>query len=250
MLQRSETNTTSTQDYPLFIKNHVVQIWEPSRLSQSIWGDALPPPFPFPGSTTDDDTTLTARTNPTILSDAFLNSIQPVFIVRHPALAFESWYRTESGSGTGTVDISDRSWGFYMSYTYSRQLYDWFASQAAEASDGDAAPLILVDADDIINETSITKLCQLCGMDPSLLRTQWDVTAPKDGEDVTQRHLSYMGGLWNSTSIDKSKTSEAVELDDKHQKWVTEFGQVVADELRKRSEEAMDDYLYLKSKRL
>lgn len=87
-------------------------------------------------------------------------------------------------------------------------------------------------------------------MDPARVRYQWDVTAPKEGEEVTQRHMSFMGGLWQSTSIDQSKTSEAVDLQQKYGEWVKEFGQTVADELKKRTDEAMEDYLYLKSKRI
>jgi hypothetical protein len=176
--------------------------------------------------------------------------VQPIFIIRHPALAFESWYRTESSAGA--VDINDKAWGFYMSYTYSRQLYDWYTSDEnlKNCAASSSSVVIVVDADDIINQTSVSKLCDLCGMDPNLVRYQWDVTAPKDGEEVTQRHLSYMGGLWKSTTIDKSKSSEAVDLDEKHKAWTEQFGQRVADSLRKRVDYAMEDYTYLKSKRI
>ncbi len=173
--------------------------------------------------------------------------MQPIFIIRHPALTFESWYRTESSAGA--VDIADKAWGFYMSYTYSRQLYDWYTSDENLESCA-ASSVIVVDADDVINQTSVTKLCELCGMDPKLVRDQWDVTAPRDGEQVTQRHLLYMGGLWNSTTIDKSKSSESVDLEEKHKAWTEQFGQTVADALRKKVDEAMEDYTYLKSKRI
>ena len=185
------------------------------------------------------------RTNPTFLSDNFLASWIPLFLIRHPALSFESWYRAESRACY--VDIKNRSWAFYTSYQYSRQLYDWYMSKRGSLQL--AGLPIIVDADDIMEQgPTINKLCELLNMNSQMVLYQWEITQPPS--DTTYRKASFMSGLWNSTCIDSSRSARGIDLAAKHKEWQDSFGLITADKLRSLVEEAMPDYEYLKSRKV
>ncbi|KAK2865067.1 hypothetical protein FQN49_003945 [Arthroderma sp. PD_2] len=236
----------------LFVKNHTFHVWEPSSLSQSMWGGT--PASPFTARTGPDASTI--RTNPTLFPDEFLTSWQPVFLVRHPALAFESWYRAEIR--VEPIDILSKSWSYLTTFQYSRQLYDWLVANGhndtSEKENGSGArknPLpIVLDADDIIDGESMAKLCKICDMDPECIRYKWEKSVPADSATLGARQLSYMGGIWGSTSIDKSKSSRGLNMEAKYDSWKEEFGITAADQLCKRVRDAMPDYEYLKSKKI
>ncbi|KFY08125.1 hypothetical protein V492_06524 [Pseudogymnoascus sp. VKM F-4246] len=248
---------TKAEGKRLFVKNHAYHLWEPSSFSQHIWGGADALPFtPLPYRNTDGLAS-TITTNPTFLPDEFLTSFLPIFLIRHPALTFESWYGAEIR--TGATKVFDKSVAHFTSFRYCRQLYDWFASNDAgfayrkEGSSNPAYPStpIIIDADDIIEERSLVKLCDLCNMDASFLRYKWDIERPPEEELKLDHRLStFMGALWASTSIDKSKTSRGIDMPVKYSQWKDEFGTVVADELYALVEGAMSDYTYLKDRKL
>jgi hypothetical protein len=207
-----------------------------------MWGGPASPPFTVleEGSPLSSDC---AKTNPTIFPDNFLLSWRPIFLTRHPALTFESWYRAESAARH--IDLADKSWAFYTTYQYSRQLYDWFVSKNAEET---SAPIV-VDADDILDGSSTIKtLCSLLGMDVEHILYKWDVIqAP---ENAGCRELKFMSEYWNSTSIDGSKSSRGLNMEATYTRWQDDFGPGTANELRKIVEESMADYNYLKSKKI
>ncbi|KAJ5219200.1 uncharacterized protein N7498_001299 [Penicillium cinerascens] len=230
------------QGKSLFLKEHTFYVWEPSKLSQSMWGGPSSPPF----TVVEDDSPLSSdsgKTNPTIFPDSFLKSWRPIFLIRHPALSFESWYRAESGARH--VDICDKSWAFYTSFQYSRQLYDWFMSNSTEPT---SMPIV-VDADDLMDKSpTINTLCSLLGMDTQYILYQWDVIKAPDGAGC--RELKFMSDYWNSTSINSSKSSRGLDMTAKYTQWEDEFGPDVANELLKLVEKSMPDYNYLKSKKI
>ncbi|MCJ1368503.1 hypothetical protein MMC16_007647 [Acarospora aff. strigata] len=226
----------------LLLKEHTFYTWEPSKLSQSMWGGPRSPSFTVveEGSPLSTDS---EKTNPTIFPDSFLKSWKPVFLIRHPAPTFESWYRAESGAWH--IDLSDKSWSFFTSFQYSRQLYDWFLSNSTDES---SMPIV-IDADDILDKSStIKKLCSSLGMDTQHIPDKWHVIqAP---ENAGCRESKFMGDYWNSTSIDSSKSSRGLDMAAKYTKWQADFGPDVANELLNIVEKAMPDYNYLKSKKV
>lgn len=166
-----------------------------------------------------------------------------MFLIRHPVLTWESWYRAESGARH--VDVADKSWAFYTSFEYSRQLYDWFISNRTEKM-----PMpIVVDVDDIMDKSpTINTICSLLGMDPQYIPSQWDTIQAPEGAGC--RELKYMSDYWNSTTIDSSKSSRGLDVTARYTQWQEEFGRGVADELWKLVEKSMPDYNYLKSKKV
>lgn len=237
-------------------------IWDPALLSQYVWGGPTAPLFgAFPNSSKDIDcATEEAKTTYTLFPDNFLNSWLPIFLIRHPALVFESWYRTEMRAGQ--IDLFDKSLAtYYTTYKYSRWLYDWYTRQATAANksldtttqgEGEAGVPIIVEADDIMERTPvIEKICHLCGMDPEHVRYEWEKHTPNP--DIPMQgalFTSYLQGIWNSTTIDKSKTSRGLDMEAKREDWKLQYGGKIAAELDRLVEEAMPDYLYLHEKKL
>lgn len=188
-----------------------------------------------------------------MLSDETLLSFIPIFQVRHPALVAESWYRAETR--IGEVDLSQKFWEHIIDFGYSRRLYDWYITACAEKSNksknnGPYEPII-VDCDDILDgSTTINKLCKLCNLDPEQIEYQWDKREMTDDESTNAIFKSYVCGLWNSTSIDKSKSGKNLDLEEKRQQWEVEFGKHVADWLYQFVENSMEDYVYLKDRKI
>jgi hypothetical protein len=234
------------QNKAFFLKEHTFYTWEPSRLSQSMWGVPVSSP---PFTAIDKQQALLTlpdnakKTNPTIFPDAFVESFRAIFLIRHPALSFESWYRAESAARH--VDIFDKSWSFYTSFQYSRQMHDWYLSRATAE---DAMPIV-IEADDMMeNRATIDMLCEMLGMDKRCVLHRWDVIQAPVGAGC--RELKFMSGYWNSTSVDRSKSSRGLDLVGKRGDWREEFGVEVGDELWRLVQAAMPDYEYLKGKRI
>jgi hypothetical protein len=184
------------------------------------------------------------KTNPTIFPDAFVSSFRAIFLIRHPALSFESWYRAESAARH--IDIFDKAWSFYTTFQYSRQMYDWYLSRAVD--DADSTPIV-IEADDMMEKRStIDTLCDMLGMDKSCVPQEWDVIQAPVGAGC--RELKFMSGYWNSTAIDRSKSSRGLDLAGRRVAWREGFGTEVGEELWRLVQEAMPDYEYLKGKRV
>ncbi|KAM0240803.1 hypothetical protein ACHAP5_007838 [Fusarium lateritium] len=237
---QKELKSATAKNMSVFLKEHTFYIWEPSKLSQHMWGGPPRPPFTVQqGSPPSTDV---PKGNSTIFPDKFLMSWRPVFLIRHPVLTFESWYRAESGARS--LDLADRSWAFYTTYQYSRQLYDWFSSNVDQA----AGPIV-IDADDILDGSpTIKKLCNLIGMDEKQICYQWDVIeAPAD---AGCRELKYMGEYWSSTWIDSSKSSRGLDIKATYKRWENDFGPEDAEKLRNIVQDAMADYNYLRDNKI
>ncbi|KAL4929915.1 uncharacterized protein BDV17DRAFT_290270 [Aspergillus undulatus] len=235
-----ERRSAAIEGKATFLKEHTFYIWEPSRLSQSMWGGARSPPFTVveEGSPLSSDS---EKTNPTIFPDSFLKSWRPIFLIRHPALTFESWYRAESGARH--VDIRDKSWAFYTTFQYSRQLYDWYHSCSTEP---DSTPIV-VDADDILDGSStIERVCSSLGMDTQRILYEWDAIQTPEGAGC--RELKFMSDYWNSTSIDSSKSSRGLDMAAKYTQWQNDFGPDTANGLWELVQRAMPDYKYLRAR--
>ncbi|EFQ98482.1 hypothetical protein MGYG_01510 [Nannizzia gypsea CBS 118893] len=231
------------QDKHIFVKNHSFFAVEPSALLDKVKGGKELPsltivPRPLASEQEGDVSTTPTRpkTNPTFLPDEYLALWQPVFIIRHPALVVESWYRAETR--VSPVNVRDRVWS-YLSFRYSRSLYDWYASNATASNgtetavDGKGASFlrpIVVEADDILSGECLTKFCDACGMSAEHIKYEWE-QIPPEGQDVSVRHLSYLGGLWQSTGLDQSKSSKGLDMDVRYGKWKEEFGDSVAEGL-------------------
>lgn len=108
---------------------------------------------------------------------------------------------------------------------------------------------VVIEADDMMEKRStIDTLCDMLGMDKTCVPQEWDVIQGPVGAGC--RELKFMSGYWNSTSVDRSKSSRGLVLGGKREAWREEFGIEVGDELWRLVQAAMPDYEYLKAKRI
>ncbi|KAJ6780963.1 hypothetical protein PWT90_06026 [Aphanocladium album] len=88
---------------------------------------------------------------------------------------------------------------------------------------------LVIDADDIVRQTSLEPLCELTGVDSASLLRSWKVM--EKPECMGPRLAALMGSLWQSTSIDETRAATNVDIAVRHEQWRQEFGVKVADAL-------------------
>jgi hypothetical protein len=181
-----------------------------------------------------------AKENPSMLPDDMMRSWIPVFIIRNPIMIGQSWYRTETR--VKPLDLSSFNWRQLLSSNFIRVIFDWYMS----LPEGQRIKPIVIDADDLVEDNrAINELCRQCGMDEHSVLHEWETKqAPSD---VDPHFKSYIGDLWNSKGVDKSKSSKGITLDGQYKVWREEFGEDVAEELRAYAGENMDNYMHMKS---
>ncbi|OBT75550.1 hypothetical protein VF21_05864 [Pseudogymnoascus sp. 05NY08] len=224
-----------------FVKEHVWVFLKPSVIDSNL-------EVPRPPRTTpklyQNDTEVRVSTNPTLLPDDFMLSVSPVFLIRHPALVFYSWYKlTTNAFG---ADIDDSDFPAEVSFRWSRILYDWYLNTWSETSPSSPQAQhrkpAVIDADDTMSDrAALERLCHQLQLDPQQLSFEWQVA--KTGL------LPWLSSIQKSTGVDMSKISKGVDIQQEFVKWENEFGSHVAQKLLHFVELAMPDYEYLLAQR-
>ncbi|PYH79035.1 hypothetical protein BO82DRAFT_356834 [Aspergillus uvarum CBS 121591] len=221
--------------------------------------------FRLPLPATYGPTATFSQGNETIFPDEYLRSWRLAFIIRHPALAFPSFYRAMRKVGeTGyLVDDEETLRGTLatnMSLRWTRGLVEWCLRQKP------GEEVLLLDAHDLIHEpAAVRRFCQLAGLEEGMVKWEWSVGEPhqrrgKKEEDeglLTQEQRDYyaaarimLSTLEGSSGVVKEKTPAAVDIRAEVVKWRAEFGEEVAGMLERAVEEAMPDYEFLRATRV
>ncbi|KAJ5485649.1 hypothetical protein N7539_005637 [Penicillium diatomitis] len=183
--------------------------------------------------------------NETVLPDAILLRCVPTFLVRHPALAFPSYFRAKMSFSTKKLEDHVVDMTAICTLRWTRNLYDWYTA----AWKGQKSPIIL-DADDIINNREVPRhFCDLVGLDAGKVQFQWDAATP---ENMPQNPVEsrFRSTLLASSGIVAGKTLQGLSIEKEAVKWRAEFGDSVAAKLQQLIQDAMADYEYLWSRRL
>ncbi|KAJ5272518.1 hypothetical protein N7478_007643 [Penicillium angulare] len=201
--------------------------------------------------------------NETIFSDEYLRTWQMVFIIRHPALRWPSfWQSLLKFSQQGIID-EDMLQGTTMAHVcmrWSRLLYDWNLQQDARR------PPPILDAYDLINSPEVViKFCKQAGMDPDALQFEWKcqaddpdysasaekITEASTKSGLDESHLRaaniMLNTLSHSSGLIKDRT---VNISTEMVKWKAEFGDDVAGRIERAVWDSMPDYEYLKARRV
>ena len=181
--------------------------------------------------------------NPTVLPSSFLQTMRPVCLYRHPALMFSSFLRA-ARNGDLNVSIHDEDFEMSLSLRWIRLLHDWYAAQNQ--------PPLVIEADDLINEESVMpRLCSHCGLDAAYLQTKWEMVSDEERVRQGKMDASFMKTMHNSTGVIRSQKRDfEIDLEEERGKWVHEFGAEVAAALYRQVQEAMPDYVHLRSLRM
>ncbi|CAG7564523.1 unnamed protein product [Fusarium equiseti] len=189
----------------------------------------------------------TARSslNKTILSDDFLKTFRPTFLIRHPALSIPSLFRAvrHEGFKREIKELNHTETSFF----WPRKLLE---SYEAQKNNGGEEPLV-IDADNMMTSPDLMlKYARLAGLDPDKLQFSWE-KAPKEVTDSHPPIVQYMlGSLDSSDKVDLGKVAGDVDIDVEAAKWREEFGEIAGDNLETHVRAAMSDYEYMRSKRL
>ncbi|KAF2128281.1 hypothetical protein P153DRAFT_386408 [Dothidotthia symphoricarpi CBS 119687] len=188
-----------------------------------------------------------SRLNDTLLPDDFMKDWLPTFIIRHPALAFPSFWRVLQASNS-TQEERIRDGEIVNTYRWTRSIYDCYSSTFG--MDG-----IILDAEDIIAKPEVlVSYCERVGLDPSKLKFSWN--AKYTSEELQQhknqdpRHHAFMATVDTSSGILKGKAPSHVDIEAEIQKWQEEFDEITCAKLEKWVRAATTDYEYLRSKKL
>lgn len=242
----------------VFIKEHSYFITEPTAHTEFLYGQNSVKESSWTVQIPSSYGPQATRTglNKTVLPDEFLHIWRPIFLIRHPALAFPSFYRTILDlDGEDAVNSEEERIVSGMTLHWTRTLYDWYVqhlSSSGPESDGNVTWPLVIDADDIMTEPEVViKLCEIVGLDSTKLRFTWSPATQGELDQIsnhtTRRMLST---LLASAGVMKWKTAAHLEIETEAWTWREEFGEVGGAKIEKLVRAAMPDYEFLKAKRL
>ncbi len=191
--------------------------------------------------------------NPSVLPDEFLLQCQPAFLIRHPALAFPSYYRLVLSFCDGDMAKVEAEMVPYIAIActlrWTRQLYDWYAAAWA-ALRLEIKNLVILEADDMLqNPAVILRFCELVGLDREKVQFHWDPLT-KEEQSANPVSAKTRITLHSSSGITKGKSFDGLTIEGEAEKWKKEFGELIGDRIEGWVRAAMPDYTYLVSKKL
>ncbi|OCT52562.1 hypothetical protein CLCR_10416 [Cladophialophora carrionii] len=270
----------------VFVKEHIQGLLHPLAQQRFVFGNAngkvaavkseVVEPWDF--STTGGEIGNYSALNDTVLADEMLKSWKPIFLIRHPALAFPSFYRVfrvlEGDEDDDPSGGRERWLDLYLTLHFTRRLYELYCAQGGaggkeerspaktadegEAHDGPRSqqhlpewPIVL-DADDIIaSPVIVERLARRIGMDVSNLKFQWDAMPVEERKTMSPLMQTMLSTLLASDGVQVAKAAgQVVDVGVEKKKWETEWGESKAQKLERWVQAAMADYLFLRAKRM
>ncbi|PLB39046.1 uncharacterized protein BDW47DRAFT_19224 [Aspergillus candidus] len=257
-----ECATAATQQSKtMFAKEHAFWMLNPAAFDQTLptpstveHHDAFRPRIPERYGPTQTY----SPGNNTVMSDEYLRTWRLAFIIRHPALAWPSFYRAMSQlSVLGYLDTDGVRGASRTNMTlrWTRALYDWAVVQRREGGAGSAAPVV-IDAHEVIHSpAAVERFCETAGLDSEAVQFEWA------GEKGESKHAQaaenemqvaaakvMLGTLDQSSGIVKGKAPATVDVAVEAEKWREEFGEEVAGWIEQAVLESMPDYEYLRKR--
>ena len=137
-------------------------------------------------------------TNVTNMSDDFLDSFKPVFLIRHPAIMILSWHRAQKQ--TLREEVGDESFRVFCSLRWERVVFNPFLSRQGEA------PLVLDSQRMVANPKAlITKLCDKLDLDQIGAQFEWTPVPEEEQEQMDFMRRFFFRDLMTSGQIVSSK---------------------------------------------
>ncbi|KAB8074586.1 hypothetical protein BDV29DRAFT_190841 [Aspergillus leporis] len=192
--------------------------------------------------------------NISVLPDRFLAGWFPVFLIRHPAIVFPSYYRTYVTHWARSPEVLERCKGEIktaMTLRWSRYLYDWYQAIWEQTGRHKNLPApIVLDAEDIMSEPQlVARFCQTVGLDSSQLQYSWEPVSKDVLESINPGKRRMRDTLYASSGVDQGRIKREIDMDEEIQKWKTEFGGAAALDLEHWVRVAMPDYEFMHQRR-
>ena len=237
----------------VFAKEHVNMMMKSTLLDQLIHGtpvESVPPSWVIH---MDEATDRHSIRNPTFLPDDWLETFQPTFLIRHPALQIPSFYRVHL-EGRGPNDTASRK--AYMRATYTlvafRQMYDFYAKHFRAHAPSSPWPLVIDAAELTAYPMDVMRhFCSIAGFDFSKCKFKWELASRETVDELPNNvERRAFSTLHASTGVLSGKTSlSVVDVEVEATKWKAEFGEEVAKEIETFVRRSLPDYVYLRRQR-
>lgn len=229
----------------VFVKEHGILINHPWFESEFLHGECTTVGEPTPLMPRGAKTATRSEHNKTILSDEFLKTWRPTFLIRHPAMVFPSLFRLFRNEAFGRPTAEPNL--IELTMYWQRKLFDFYEAQCATGDGG----FIVLDADDLmVTPELVTKYTALVGLDPEKLRFSWEKVPQAVLDQLHPMVKGAHSSLNASDRVDVSKIAGHVDITAEAEKWKADFGENVATRIEKHVRDAMPDYEYMRSKRL
>lgn len=239
----------------IVVKEHVTHMIDPiSKMSYVYSSQYAPePPWKINLSATNTKRPRNMGANNTVLQDEFLRTWFPTFLIRHPAVAFPSYYRIFFRSHPSEEEMSEIEGELTSAMTlrWTRHLYDWYINlwEYLTLNNTKRAKPIVLDAEDMLSDPQILiRFCDVVGLDSKKLRFNWDPPNSTELQQTDPLTKKMNATLLSSSGVIKGKKADDLNLEYEIENWKAEFGEYGGLRLAKWVQTAMPDYEYLRSK--
>lgn len=232
----------------VFVKEHAMLVNHPLIESEFIHGEGSaggkdPAPLVPRGAAAEAVTR--SGLNKTVFPDGFLETWRPTFLIRHPALIFTSLFRMYRREGFGRLGGEPNA--IELTLRWNRALFDFYEARfGAEAR----WPVVL-DADDVmLHPRLVERYAGVAGLDPARLLFSWERVPGEEMERISAMERDAQLSLYGSEKVDLGKVGGRIDVEEEAVKWREEFGDETGRRLEGLVKACMDDYEYMRSKRL
>ncbi|ATY62533.1 hypothetical protein A9K55_008317 [Cordyceps militaris] len=189
-----------------------------------------------------------------VLPEEFLLRCQPAFLIRHPALAFPSYYRLAQSFCDGDLARMEKEMVPFAALSstlrWTRQLYDWYTAAWTALGQEDKKPVI-IDADDMLRSPEVVlRFCDAVGLDQEKAQFHWEPLTEEERTALDPVRTKTCGTLHSSSGIARGKSFEGLTMAGEAEKWKAEFGEQIGQRIEGWVRAAMPDYDYLVGKKL
>ncbi|KAK5958284.1 hypothetical protein OHC33_000126 [Knufia fluminis] len=195
--------------------------------------------------------------NPTAFTTPFLDSVTPIFLIRHPTLSIPSFYRKQRDILHNAA--TDASFRILTSLEWTRLVFDSYLRRrglpvsVSEDPDVTAYPAeqvpLLIESVDLIYHTQAVaeRVCDYVGIDKGGVQYEWEPT-PEEEWPPSALARAFFQDMLESTGIQRAeKPAEmGIDLDRLTAEWTEEFDEETARTLRGLVEREIPNYEYLR----
>ena len=149
--------------------------------------------------------------NPTYIPDHILDTLTPVFVIRHPISLVNSLYRVQLRVMGFLPTVED--FEVMGTLRWCQILCDYFISKGHSPA--------IVEAQDFIYQTKATtdKLCRMIGIDPEGVKDAWDPVPKEHWPDhkvgnVMTGHMMGSSGIERAKEVSDSRNPPSVSVFD------------------------------------
>jgi hypothetical protein len=205
------------------------------------------------------ENTMSKLSNPTIIPDELLEMFTPIIFIQHPAITLPAWLRLAK-TEYGSYNIDDEDFTLWTSLRWSRILFDYIRSSrrpfridsAHSTQSAKFEPQVVatrpyvIDASDVANNphATLATTCRLLGIDLSTNSSSWTDYFGKATEALKKAVPNSLMKMFDSNIL--SSATEKFDVEHEMAQWKVEFGEDVAAVLRKKVDDDMQHYEYLK----